>query len=127
MILEVKSKKGLDQTCRDLEKAVTDHGFNVMAVHDLKKSMEKHGITFDRECRIFEICNARKAREALYGDMRISTALPCRISVFQVGGEVTLASFRPTVMLAQFDLPALEGVAQEVEETISKIMKVAAG
>ncbi len=125
--MEVKSKKGLDETCRDLEKAVTDHGFNVMAVHDLKKSMEKHGLTFDRECRIFEICNARKAREVLYGDMRISTALPCRISVFEAGGEVTLASLRPTVMLAQFHVPALEGVAQEVEETISKIMKVAAG
>lgn len=126
MILEVKSKKGLDDTCRGLEKAVADHGFNVMAVHDLRKSMDKHGVDFDRECRIFEICNARKAREVLYGDMRISTALPCRISVFEAGG-VTLATLRPTAMLAQFDVPQLQGVAQEVEETIEKIMKAAAG
>lgn len=126
MILEVKSKKSLDDTCLDLEKAVADHGFNVMAVHDLKKSMDKHGVDFERECRIFEICNARKAREVLYGDMRISTALPCRISVFEAGGGATLATLRPTAMLAQFDVPQLQGVAQEVEKTIEKIMRTAA-
>jgi hypothetical protein len=33
---------------------------------------------------------------------------------------------KPTVLLAMFDAPQLEGVAQEVEDAILKIMKEAA-
>jgi hypothetical protein len=33
---------------------------------------------------------------------------------------------KPTTLLAMFDTPQLKGVAQEVEETIVKIMKEAA-
>lgn len=128
MILKFGTKKPLEKTCQDLEDAVAKNGFNVMTVHDLKKSMQKHGVSFDRECRIYEICNPHKAKEVLYRDMRISTALPCRISVFQEGsGEVTLATLRPTAMLAQFDVPELKEVAKEVEETLERIMREAAG
>lgn len=127
MILKFDTKKSLDETCQALEKAVVANGFNVMAVHDLKKSMQKHGVGFDRECRIYEICNPHKAKDVLYRDMKISTALPCRISVYDQGrGEVSLASVRPTAMLAQFKVPELEPVAKEVEEILERIMQEAA-
>jgi hypothetical protein len=37
-----------------------------------------------------------------------------------------LASLKPTALLAMFNPPQLKGVAQEVENTIVKIMKEAA-
>ena len=54
------------------------------------------------------------------------TALPCRISIYEQGGKTTLATLRPTTLLALFDTPQLAEVAREVEETIVKIMKEAA-
>jgi hypothetical protein len=37
-----------------------------------------------------------------------------------------MATLKPTKMLAMFDTPGLKDVAQEVEDTIVKIMKEAA-
>jgi len=58
--------------------------------------------------------------------MSISTALPCRISIYEEGGKTILATFKPTTLLAMFNVPKLEGVAKEVENTIVKIMTEAA-
>ena len=58
--------------------------------------------------------------------MSVSTALPCRISIYEDGGKTVLATLKPTTLLAMFNAPQLKGVAQEVEDTIVKIMKEAA-
>lgn len=58
--------------------------------------------------------------------MSVSTALPCRISIYEEGGKTNLATLKPTTLLAMFNAPQLEGVAQEEENTIVKIMKEAA-
>jgi uncharacterized protein (DUF302 family) len=58
--------------------------------------------------------------------MSISTALPCRISVYEEGSKTILATLKPTTLLAMFNAPQLAEVAQEVETTIAKIMKEAA-
>ncbi len=125
MLYEIESKKKIDQVCEDLEKAVVEYKFGVMTVHNLKETMKKKGVEFDRECRIFEVCNPNQAKRVLEKNMDLSTALPCRISVFTEGGKVKLATLKPTALISQFDVPELESVAKEVEETLIQIMKKA--
>ena len=48
------------------------------------------------------------------------------ISLYEEGGKTILASLKPTALLAMFNVPQLERVAQEVEESIIKIMNEAA-
>ena len=125
MLFEVESPKSIDQVCQDLEKAVVEHKFGVMTVHNLKETMNKKGVEFDRECRIFEVCNPRQAKRVLEKNMELSTALPCRISVFTEGGKVKLATLKPTVLISQFNAPELQPVAKEVEDTLMEIMREA--
>ncbi len=125
MLFEVESTKTLDQVCQRLEKAVVDHKFGVMTVHNLKETMKKKGVEFEKECRIFEVCNPHQAKKVLEKNMEISTALPCRISVFTEGNKVKLATLKPTALILQFNAPELESVAKEVEETLIQIMKEA--
>jgi len=127
MLFEVESNKTIEQVCQDLEKAVVAHKFGVMTVHNLKETMKKKGVEFDRECRIFEVCNPHQAKKVLERSMEISTALPCRISVFIEGNKVKLATLKPTALVAQFNAPELQDVAREVEETLIQIMKEASG
>jgi uncharacterized protein (DUF302 family) len=75
---------------------------------------------------IFEVCQPQQARKVLDDNMSVSTALPCRISIYEENGKTTLATLKPTALLALFNSPQLEGAAQEVETTIFKIMKEAA-
>lgn len=126
MIYRVKSKKTLADVARDMEAACQKHKFGVMGVYDLKAKMNEKGVEFDRDCMIFEVCNPQQAKKVLERNTDISTALPCRISVYRAGGEIVLATLKPTEMLALFDAPGLESVAREVEEAIFAIMREAA-
>jgi len=109
-----------------LQAAVQANHFGVMQVHNLKETMTKKGVEFARECLIFEVCQPQQAKKVLDQNMSISTALPCRISIYEEGGKTILATLKPTTLLAMFKTPQLEGVAQQVEETILKIMTAAA-
>jgi len=109
-----------------LQAAVEANHFGVMHVHNLKETMAKKGVAFDRECLIYEVCQPQQAKKVLEGNMSVSTALPCRISLYEENGKTVLATLKPTTMLAMFDTPQLAEVAQEVETTILKIMQEAA-
>jgi uncharacterized protein (DUF302 family) len=126
VVYRVQSKKSISEVARDLEVASQRHKFGVLMVHDLKAKMKEKGVEFDRDCLIFEVCNAQQAKKVLEKNAEISTALPCRISVYQEGGRVALATIKPTVMLEMFKEAGLKDVAQEVERTLFEIMQEAA-
>ena len=115
----------VDDIVGKIEQAAKDNEFGVLDIHDLKQKMASKGVDFAPECRIIEVCNPNMAKEVLENNMAISTALPCRISVYEEDGKVKIATIRPTYMLDLFDSPALKSVAQSVEETIIKIISVA--
>ena len=97
-----------------------------MHVHNLKETMTKKGMEFAREGLIFEVCQPQQAKKVLDQNMSVSTALPYRISIYEEDDKTILATLKPTTLLTMFNAPQLEGVAQEVEDTIVKIMKEAA-
>lgn len=126
MIFQVRAKKKISDVARDLEAAVQRHKFGVMGMHDLKAKMNEKGVEFDRDCLIFEVCNPHQAKKVLEKNAEISTALPCRISVYSEGDDVVLATIKPTAMLALYQSAGLEPIAGEVEEAIVAIMQEAA-
>src|SRR5215472_5829720 len=122
MLHLVDSQKPLSRVTTDLEQAVTRHKFGILGVHDLKAKMTEKGVAFARECRIYEICNPQQAKKVLDRNMEISTALPCRIAIYEEEGHTRLATIKPTAMLALYGTPELKGVAEEVEATLTTIM-----
>ena len=97
MLRIFESKKPLKELAADLEKAVASHKFGVLGVHDLKAKMAEKGVVFARECRIYEVCNPHQAKKVLEANLEISTALPCRISLYEEGGRTKLAILRPCI------------------------------
>jgi len=126
MLHIVESRKPLDRVVKDLEEAVVHHKFGVLGVHDLKAKLAEKGVVFSHECRIFEVCNPHQAKKVLDANLEISTALPCRISVYEEGGVTKLATIKPTAMIDLYSSPGLKDVAREVEVTLETIMAEAA-
>lgn len=122
MLINTSTGKTVSETATALHAAIQANHFGVMQVHNLKATMVKKGVEFERECLIFEVCQPQQAKQVLEQNMSVSTALPCRISIYEERGKTILASLRPTILLAMFDSPQLEAVAKEVEDTIVKIM-----
>lgn len=127
MLIKFLTNKSVSEAATALRVAVQTHHFGVMQVHNLKETMNKKGVEFTRECQIFEVCQPQQAKQVLDQNMSVSTALPCRISIYEEGGKTILATLKPTTLLAMFQTVQLEGVAEEVEDAIVKIMQEAAG
>jgi uncharacterized protein (DUF302 family) len=123
MLIKIPTDKSVSGAAAALQAAVQANHFGVMQIHNLKETMAKKGVEFARECLIFEVCQPQQAKKVLDENMSVSTALPCRISIYEEGGKTILATLKPTTLLAMFNTPQLQGVAQEVEDTIVKIMK----
>lgn len=126
MLYKLSSTKTVNEAATALQAAVQANHFGVMQVHNLTETMAKNGVEFAHECLIFEVCQPQQAKKVLDQNMSVSTALPCRISIYEEVGKTVLATLKPTTLLSMFNVPELEQVAQEVEATIIKIMKEAA-
>jgi len=126
MLIKLPTDKTVSDAASALQASVQANRFGVMQVHNLKETMTKKGVEFARECLIFEVCQPQQAKKVLDADMSISTALPCRISIYEEDGKTILATLKPTKLLAMFNFPQLNEIRQEVEDTIVKIMKEAA-
>ena len=126
MIYKLGSVRPLDVIDRELRASAARHQFGVITVHDLQETLSKKGVSLAMECRIYEVCNPHQAKKVLEAEGAISTALPCRISVYGSPGGYTLATMLPTAMMKTFDRPGIETVAQEVEEVIVQMMNDAA-
>lgn len=122
MMIQLNTGKTVEAAAEALQIAVEANHFGVMQVHDLAETMRKKGVEFAHECLIFEVCQPQQAKRVLDGCMSLSTALPCRISIYEEGGKTFVATLKPTTLLAMFNTPQLDDVAQEVEDTILKIM-----
>lgn len=127
MLIKLATAKSVNEAAASLQAAVEANHFGVMHVHNLKETLLKKGVEFTHECLVFEVCQPQQAKKVLDGNMSVSTALPCRISVYEEEGKTIIATLKPTTLLAMFNTPLLEGVAREVEDTIVRIMTEAAG
>jgi uncharacterized protein (DUF302 family) len=113
----VETTKSFEQAATDLEAAVIRNGFGVLHIHDLGTTLRGKGITFDEQCKVFEVCNPEQAAKVLSTDMRLNMALPCRISVFTDKTKTKIGLIRPAKMLSALSQDeALAETAREVEE-----------
>lgn len=128
MLLTVHSKKTLPEIEQALHESAARHKFGILTTHDLRETMNKKGVEFHSDVRIYEVCNPQQAKKVLEANGAVSTALPCRISVYQAPeGGYNLATLQPTVLMQMFGSPALGPVAQEVEQVLQEMMADAAG
>jgi len=126
MIMSVTSSKTIDELDQDLRKAIQRHRFGVLNVLDLKQTLGNKGITLERECRVYDICNPQAASTALNSDMSVSVVLPCRVSVYQDGQTLTIATVKPTDLMKATDLNGITEFATEVEREVFAMMREAA-
>ena len=126
MIMSVTSSKSLDGLDQDFRKAVQHHKFGVLNVLDLKQTLGNKGMVLERECRVYDICNPQAASRALNTDMGVSVVLPCRVSVYQDGQTLTIATVKPTDLMKATDLNGVTELGTEVEREVFAMMSEAA-
>ena len=118
----VESSLSVQEAALLLPEAAGRREFGVLGSHDLKGKLNEKGLAFDNDCLVFDVCSPRQAHEVLSADMRVATALPCRIAVYRDGGTTKVATIKPTALLELFGAPKLRAAAEEVERSVFAIM-----
>lgn len=85
--------------------------------------MKNKGVDFASEVRVYEVCNPFHAKAALEEATSVSTALPCRISVYQSDAALEVATILPTELMKMFSASlAMAATAAEVEQSMKAII-----
>jgi uncharacterized protein (DUF302 family) len=126
MFITVRTRKSLGEVRQRFEESAAEHKFGVLGVHDVADRLRAKGLHFDRKFYVYEVCNPVAAKKVLDTNVRIGTALPCRVTIYTDGGDVVLETLKPTAMLAMFGEPSLDGTAREIESAIEATMNEAA-
>jgi len=124
-LVQFETKKDFERVCSDLAESVASHGFGVLHVHDIKQSMAKKGVPFERDVRIFDICNPHRARDVLEKHVEFASLLPCSVAVWSEGKRAKVAFVRPSALLGLLGAADVEPIAAEVERTVHEIVEEA--
>jgi uncharacterized protein (DUF302 family) len=126
MFITVRSGKSLGEVRQKFEDAAAVRKFGVQAIHNVTATLRSKGLAFDRTLYIYEVCNPAAAKKVLDTNIKIATALPCRVTIYVDGKDVVLETLKPTMLLKMFNEPALSATAKEVETAIGEILREAA-
>jgi uncharacterized protein (DUF302 family) len=127
MLITLRCRRGLGEVRQRFEDAAQARKFGVQAIHNVTATLQGKGLAFERRLYVYEVCSPAAAKKVLDTDVRIATALPCRVSIYVDRDEVVLETLRPTAVLGLFQRPELAATAAEVEAQIEAIMQAAAG
>ena len=121
----VPTTKSYADAVQAVQDAAAANGFRVQFVHDVAGTLAEKG--FEREpVTLVEMCNAKHAAAVLAADIRIGLMLPCPVMVYEQDGAVFVSTMRPTLLASFFPEAGIEGVADEVEAAITRIVDEAA-
>lgn len=116
-----ESNKSVQEVVESIQNIVSNYGFGVLHIHNVKNTLNSKGIDFDNECQILDVCNPNVAKEFLSQDMSLSVIMPCKISVYTDNGVTNIAMNSLTQLVDDIN-PDFIGLAQETQETLLKII-----
>lgn len=112
-----------------MESVVKEAGFGLLHSYTFKELLHAKGFDIENDIRVFEICNPKAASEMVTAHPEISTYMPCRISVYENGGETVLSTIDAETMAGELtfeDAPYKEKMVRLFGE-LKKIMLAFAG
>jgi uncharacterized protein (DUF302 family) len=117
----VESTKGFEETVAAIEAKSKEKGFNVLAVHNVKATLESKGFA-RAPMKIIEICNAKYVDRILAKDIKIALMLPCPVVVYEEKGGVMISTLRPRVIADFYPSPGVAEIAAEVDRIVLSIV-----
>lgn len=112
------------ETLKKVEAALAEQGFGVLTEIDVAATLKKKLDVDFRPYRILGACNPHFAYQALQGEDKIGTLLPCNVVVQQTtDGRVEVSAMNPLVAMQMIGNPAVHRVAEEVTRRLRLVVE----
>lgn len=118
MIYEVKTNKSFEKSVEDLKENLSNHSFGVLWELNFKDKLEEKGLEFDKNFKIFEVCNPKQAKEILDKNIEVGYFLPCKIVIYENDNSISIGMPKPTSLIEMVNDDELSNISIEVEKEL---------
>lgn len=125
-IYEKISKDPIDISLVKVKTSLKKNGFGTLFELNFKDKFLEHGMTYDQDFYVLEVCHPGHARKILDISKTVGYFLPCKVVLYQRDNEVIVGMVKPTELIDMVVKdPQGRLIAQEVEEVIIKSLNEA--
>ncbi len=124
-IIAMESPYDLKTTIENVKKAVSANNFVFIREQPLNAGLVTEG-SEDPKQHIVYFCNFSLLNQALATDPRVGLFLPCRITVVEQGGKVTMMAANPKRLSRIFNNSELNEMCDQVTKMYISVMEEAA-
>jgi len=114
--------KSLEEIQNSIEKNAKEFGFGVLKEYKFQEILQTKGHPIDNAITVFELCNPVAAQAALTTHPEMSVYLPCRISVYELDGKITMSTIDLEDILHSFELE--EEFKKHMKDIFDKLKKL---
>jgi cytochrome c oxidase cbb3-type subunit 3 len=121
-VITAKSSYGMEETLENLKQAITDQNFTLIRTGYLERGLVKVG-TENKKQVILHFCNFKFLFKALAIDPRVGMFLPCRVTVVEKDGVVTLSAINPKRLSKLFNNHELNKYCEEMYDVYNTLLE----
>ena len=118
----IESAKSIDDISALLEKLTPEHNFRILAIHNVTETLAEKGFEI-KPLKIYEVCNAGFAYNALSKDINVAMFMPCKIVLRQEKDKTVITLVRPSMISQMLPDSGLEDLAGEVEKQLKELIE----
>ncbi|MGD6801751.1 DUF302 domain-containing protein [Rossellomorea vietnamensis] len=115
--------KTIDEAVNSLEASLKEEQFGVLWTFDIKDKLQEKGLEFEKEFRVLEVCNPKEAQRVLNENTMAGYFLPCKIVVYEEGGETRIGMPKPTSLISMLNDEKLKEFAKDIEARLMGCME----
>ena len=120
--ISMESSYSLEETVENLKDAIISQNFIIIREDTLEHGLAREGEDDPSE-RILHFCNFKFLYEALEVDPRIGMFLPCRVTVTEIDGKVTVTTINPVYLSRLFNNDELHEYCVKMHELYTTILE----
>jgi cytochrome c oxidase cbb3-type subunit 3 len=121
-IVYFESPHSLKETVAIIKRAVVGKNFRIIREQYLNQGLVKKGKENKKQVMIY-FCNFDFLNRALAIDPRVGLFLPCRITIIEEKGKVTVMSTNPSYMSSFFNNEKLDKLCDELHQLYADIIE----
>ena len=122
--LSVVCDQPFEAVAARLEASVKANAMVVLQAHDLDRLLAAKGIEIGFRCRVYEVVDAALAGQLLVLDAGLGHVLPCRISMHDQCGVITVTTPMPTALMTEFSHAAdVARLARTFEASLQRVLR----
>lgn len=112
-----------EQAVQRTKEALAQEGFGVLTEIDVKGTLKKKLDVEFRQYVILGACNPRLAYQALQAETELGLLLPCNVIVYQGDEKTHVSAIDPITALGIVDNDKLRGIADQVQNKLTKVLQ----